>query len=393
MAKHSINKRKNTGRASLHTNIAGKGAFAKGNAVFIKGNGTTAKRNGATGAALHANPKKKLWVIIIAAIVVLFIAFFALRLAGCLGGNVLKDQEITVSVESGMNSQQIGELLENSQVIPSAGSFTRKVKSRGDGQSLKPGVYVFTGGQDINSIIDTLVDGDQGISVLIPEGYRLKDIAKVLQKKCNISSKEFLEEANKASSYADKYSFLKDAGTESLEGFLFPDTYTFASKSSAADVIDRMLQNCAEKLQSVDMSYANSKNLTTYDVVVLASIIEKESRTDSDKADIAQVFYNRLHNNMGLGSDVTTYYAVDKELTEELTKKDLESKSPYNTRNPHITGLPPGGICSPGLKAITAAANPSQGDYLFFFYSQKKDKTMFFKDQNSFTKAWKKYGE
>ena len=141
------------------------------------------------------------------------------------------------------------------------------------------------------------------------------------------------------------------------------------------------------------MSYAKSKNLTEYDVVTLASMIETESRTDSDKADISAVFYNRLHADMALGSDVTTYYAVGKDMTEELTASDLASTSPYNTRNPSSRGLPAGPICSPSLASLKAAANPSSASYLYFFYSESANQVYFFNTQQEFDAAWAKEGK
>ena len=345
-------------------------------------------------SSLQRSKSKKPLFIIIAIILILLIAFLVLRFADCSGsGNVASGQEITVTVEEGMNSSQIADLLQDSQVIASASSFKRKVKLRGDEQNLKPGIYIFVGGEDVEQIIDALVKGAQGATLVIPEGYRIKDIAAKVEEVCGISSDEFIKAANKASEYASTYTFLSDSKVDSLEGFLFPDTYTVDLSSNADDIVKMMLDNCASKLNEVDMTYASSKNLTVYDIVTLASIVEKESRRAEDMKDVAEVFYNRLHNGINLGSDVTTYYAVGKELTEELTKKDLASDNPYNTRNAKNIGLPPGAICSPGLQALQAVANPNEGNYLYFFYSQKEDKTMFFEDENSFNSAWAKYGE
>ena len=360
MAKHSINK----GKKAKHRNLA--------------------KSIGA----------KKPFYIGLCILVVLILAFVVLRFVDCSGsGNVAQGEEITVTIEDGMSTSQIADLLQDSKIIVSSSSFKRKVQMRGDAQNLKPGTYIFIGGEDLENIIDALVNGAQGVTLMIPEGSRLKDIAKKVEEACGISSKVFMKAASKVSDYKDAYSFLDNAEIESLEGFLFPDTYTVDLNSSADDIVKMMLDNFAQKISEVDMSYANSKNLTTSDVVILASIIEKESRRSDDMPDIAEVFYNRLHKGINLGSDVTTYYAVDKELTEELTKKDLASKNPYNTRNPDNKGLPPGAICSPGLTAIQAAAKPNEGNYLYFFYSQKKDKTMFFSKEKAFNKAWAKYGE
>ena len=196
-----------------------------------------------------------------------------------------------------------------------------------------------------------------------------------------------------ASSYENDYPFLKGAYNNSMEGYLFPDTYAVEYGTSPDAVIRMMLDNFSAQIAGLDMSYASSKNLTTQDVVILASMVEKESRRDSDKGEIASVFYNRLREGMSLGSDVTTYYAVGKELTEELTMNDLASDSPYNTRNPNHRGLPAGPICNPGLASLKAAAHPDETDYLYFFYSQSRDKTMFYKNQVSFDQGWAKYGQ
>ena len=157
-------------------------------------------------------------------------------------------------------------------------------------------------------------------------------------------------------------------------------------------VIRMMLDEFSTQIAQVDMSYAQSKNLTVSDVVILASIVQKESGTADDMGSIASVFYNRLHAGMNLGSDVTTYYAVGKELGEELTTEDLASTSPYNTRNANNKSLPPGPIASPGMAALTAAAHPDETNYLYFFWSDSQSQTMFFEDAESFNAAWAKYG-
>ena len=154
-----------------------------------------------------------------------------------------------------------------------------------------------------------------------------------------------------------------------------------------------MLDQFAAQIATVDMSYAASKNLTLYDVVTLASMVEKEYQAESDKAPIAAVFYNRLQKGMTLGSDVTTYYAVGKDMTEELTASDLASDSPYNTRNPSNFGLPAGPICNPSVSTLQAAANPAQVDYLYFFFSNREGETMFFVNDADFNAAWAQYGD
>lgn len=333
--------------------------------------------------------------VAVVAIIVLVVAILAFKVIPSFNsGKVLEGQEITVEIAEGSSASQIGEALKTSGVIASASDFTNAIREQGGADQLKAGVYRFTGGEPVSSIINTLISGKTGFVVTIPEGYTAKKIAKTVAKTCDgIDNKGFYELTLKADDYVADYPFLQGVYNNSLEGYLFPDTYNIPYGATTDDVVRMMLDNFSAKIASVDMSYATSKNLDTYDVVTLASMIEKESRSSDDKASISSVFYNRLRNGMNLGSDVTTYYAVGKELTEDLTKADLASDSPYNTRNPNVKGLPAGPICCPGIESLNAAAHPDETDYLYFFYSNSQNKTMFYKDQSSFDKAWAKYGD
>lgn len=308
-------------------------------------------------------------------------------------GAVHEGQEITIEVPQGATSSTIAESLVKNGVIASSKDFSDAVREQGVADQLKAGTYRFTGGEDVSSIIESLVNGQTGYTLTVPEGYTAKQISKLVADTCEVKQKAFYKLTRRAGDYVKDYPFLKGVYKNSLEGYLFPDTYSVPYGSTADDIIRQMLDNFAAQIASVDMSYATKKNLDTYDVVTLASIVEKESSVDDDKAGIAGVFYNRLHAGMNLGSDVTTYYAVGKDLTETLTNKDLASNSPYNTRNPSHRGLPAGPICNPGLTALTAAAQPEKSSYLYFFYSNSKQKTMFYKDADSFNKAWAKYGD
>lgn len=353
--------------------------------------------SGVGAAGIVASSKKRskqghLGVIflLIVVIAVAVAAFVVLPNLGESKGSVREGEQVTVEIAEGSTSASIAKTLKDNGVIALESDFLNAVKEQGVADQLKAGTYIFTGGDSASSIVDAMVKGNAGYTLLIPEGYALKRIAKTVQKTCSIDADEFYKLATSASDYQADYPFLADAYDNSMEGFLFPDTYTVPFGSDADAVIRLMLDNYATQIASVDMSYASSKNLTSYDVLILASMIEKESREDSDKTSISSVFYNRLHAGMNLGSDVTTYYAVGKDLTEELTAQDLASDSPYNTRNPNNKGLPAGPICSPGLVSLNAAAHPDETSYLYFFYSSKKDKTMFYKDQASFDKAWAK---
>jgi UPF0755 protein len=150
----------------------------------------------------------------------------------------------------------------------------------------------------------------------------------------------------------------------SPEGFLFPDTYFVYDGDPSAALVEKQLENFRAKWSKVDMSYARSKNLTNYDVLIIASMIEKEVVLPRERRLVAAVIYNRLHEQMPLGIDATLRYGLAIPATEAITKRQLASDSPYNTRK--LRGLPPTPIANPGLAAIQAAAHPAKVDYLYF---------------------------
>jgi UPF0755 protein len=153
-------------------------------------------------------------------------------------------------------------------------------------------------------------------------------------------------------------------GKHKLEGFLFPDTYDFDKKSTSAELVREQLQEFQQQWHGVDLSYARSKNLTPYDVLIIASMIQGEVQVPSENKLVSAVIYNRLRLHMTLGIDATLRYGLHIPPTQSLTQSELASDSPYNTRK--FPGLPPTPIDNPGIAAIQAAAHPAQVDYLYF---------------------------
>ena len=155
-----------------------------------------------------------------------------------------------------------------------------------------------------------------------------------------------------------------------LEGFLFPSTYNFDRKSTSRQLVREQLDAFETNFGNVDLAYARSKNLTPYDVLKIASMVEREAVVPSERRLVAAVIYNRLHAHMALGIDATLRYGLNVPGTKPLLQSELDSNSPYNTRK--FPGLPPTPIANPGLASIEAAAHPAKVDYLYFV--RKPDK-------------------
>jgi UPF0755 protein len=168
--------------------------------------------------------------------------------------------------------------------------------------------------------------------------------------------------------------FARDGKARSLEGFLFPATYEFTRQTRSAQLVEDQLEAFRRAWRRVDLSYARSKNLTPYDVLIIASMIEKEVIAPEERRLVAAVIYNRLRDGIKLGIDATIRYALDVPSTESLRLSHLEHPTPYNTRE-HF-GLPPGPIANPGLASMQAAAHPADVDYLYFV--RKPDKVHHF---------------
>jgi peptidoglycan lytic transglycosylase G len=175
-----------------------------------------------------------------------------------------------------------------------------------------------------------------------------------------------------------------------IEGFLFPATYTFTPQTTSRHLVAEQIATFKERFARVDMRYARSKNLTPYDVLIIASMIEKEAVVPAERRLIAAVIYNRLHRRMPLGIDATIRYGLDIPGTESLTKAALRSSNPYNTRR--FPGLPPTPISNPGLASLQAAAHPAHVGYLYFVRKPDKRHHFFTASESEFLRKVCEYG-
>ena len=234
------------------------------------------------------------------------------------------------------------------------------------------------------------------LKIVFPEGFtrdemvaRVGEVRKIAQKKRKVtpklSGKTYAKAADAAKIPAE---FRKDA--RGIEGFLFPATYEFTAKTTAQQLVVDQLEIFDQNWAKVDLRAAKEKNLTPYDVLIIASMVEKETIAPDERPKVAAVIYNRLKAGMTLGIDATIRYGLDVPGTEALRVSQLESDNPYNTRN--RTGLPPTPIANPGLASMQAAAHPADVDFIFFVRKPDKIHHFFTASESEFYAKACEYG-
>ncbi len=270
-------------------------------------------------------------------------------------------------VSPGEGFSKINGRLAKMGLISSAKVFHRYCQLKDYMGKFRTGSFEITTGSNLTDVADILIYGKPiTITVTIPEGKNIYDIGKILEEKKVSSYKEFI-------SLAKDPQFVKNLNLpgSSVEGYLFPDTYSFPPETSASVIISSMVKQFKKNFQNLDLS--NSK-LNPHEVVILASIVEKETGAPEERPTIAGVFLNRLKKRMRLQSDPTTIYGTYEKFEGNLSKKHLQEENPYNTYK--ISGLPIGPICNPGIKSIEAVLNPETHGNLYFV--SKNDGTHIF---------------
>ncbi len=204
--------------------------------------------------------------------------------------------------------------------------------------------------------------------IVFPEGFTRAQMVTRVQEVAKIAEHESHHKVKlAAAAYAAATMHpraIAGFGRRKLEGFLFPDTYDFDRTTTSAELVHEQLRDFAASWRTLDLSYARSKNLTPYDVLTIASMIEGEAQVPKERALVAAVIYNRLHDRMPLGIDATLRYGLHIPPTQSLTQSALQNPTPYNMRL--HDGLPPTPINNPGLASLQAAAHPAHVDYLYF---------------------------
>ena len=288
-------------------------------------------------------------------------AFIWLRSIG-----ILKESDprgsVKVVIPKGAGVEDIGELLADKDVIDSALGFRFAVYLEGGAENIQAGEYTMPRGLSAKDALAALGGGPKDpevVMVTFPEGSWLTDFADIIGEQTDIPRSEFLAvlESGKIESK------FKPQGVDTLEGLLFPSTYEVGKKETAATLAQRLADEFESQTSGLDFASAEQTGISPYEAIIVASMIEAESRIDSERPKVARVIYNRLNEGMPLGIDATILYGLKKK-TGELTASDLEVDTPYNTRE--VTGLPPTPIGAPGLESLKAALEPADGDWLYY---------------------------
>lgn len=277
-------------------------------------------------------------------------------------GEIEEAKRVHVKIAEGMSTGEIADQLEEKGIINSSLKFRILSRLRGYDDKMKPGTYVFTTGMTEEEVFLKILNGEKYIvTFTIPEGFDVKQIAERLYESDLADKEDFMQAAKNFTPYP--YMSKHTHVFYSAEGFLFPDTYTVESDASIEEILNMLADEFDRKLTQDMRDRAEEMKLSIYDLVTLASLVEKEVRYPEDRPIVAQVFLKRLELNMPLQTDATLQYLMDTP-KEDVSIEDTKINSPYNTYQHN--GLPPGPIASPGLASIEAVLYPAETDYLYF---------------------------
>lgn len=265
---------------------------------------------------------------------------------------------VLIKIPKGSSVRAVAEQLQEKNVIKDRVVFEAYLRLTEDAGKLKAGEYEFEAGLTFDAVVAKMVAGRVKIyQFTVPEGYSIPGVCKILAQKKLMDEKTCYDESRNVA-------LLKDgAGAKTLEGYLFPETYTYDSEATPDKVFKAMVDQFYAKVGDERVRKAKAKGLSLHEVVILASVVEKETGQASERPLIAGVFSNRLKIDMPLQSDPTTIYGLPN-FNGNLTRRDLETDTPYNTYT--RKGLPIGPICNPGLAAIDAVLSPAATKALYF---------------------------
>jgi len=321
---------------------------------------------------------RKIFIIFLIIIIIAAFLGWAAKITFCSqSGN---SQYKLFVIKEGESVSQISHDLKNQGLLDSVLLFKSYLWLHNSSSKILAGEHKINDSWSIRQLVNALTSGislENETVIKILEGWNLRDIAKYLSDKSLVKEDDFYKitgqpgvnydldkSLDKPVDFSADYEFLKEKPKNlSLEGYLFPDTYRVYKNATAEDIIRKMLDNFDQKLNSNLLGEIDNQSKKLYDILTLASVIEKEANNLEDKKRVAGVYYNRLKIGMALQADPTVNYITEKQ-TDRPSYDDLQIKNLYNTYK--YPGLPPGPICNPGLDSILAAIYPEKNGYFYF---------------------------
>ncbi len=323
--------------------------------------------------------KKKILIIILSVTLVLFL------LAAFIVGSIVAEfnrsgegteETVTIEIKQGEGTSEIAGKLKEAGLIKYKIAFYLKVKDMGVGGKLRFGTFTIHKGAGLEQIIETLIHGGaqkEERMFTVPEGYTIEMIAKKLEEESICPESEFLQAVEQDYDYwfLESIPDTEDVRYK-LQGFLFPETYAIGDSMTASDIVKVMLEQFNSKFTKEMKQQMEDQGKSIYEIVIEASIIERETKIDSERTTVAGVIKNRLEKGMRLEMCPTVLYPITKGMYDKttVTNKDTEFESPYNTYE--NKGLPVGPIASPGLASLEAALHPEEHNYLFYHTDNSK---------------------
>ena len=308
-------------------------------------------------------------------------------------------KKVEFIINEGESTREIAKSLKKEGLIKNEKFFLAYIYITNN-RNIYAAKYDLNSNMKLSEIVKILKEGGKNINEItltFKEGANIREIAKIISKETNNKYNDVLSLANDKTYISElikKYWFINEDILNkeiyySLEGYLFPDSYNFASKDvTIKEIFNDMLDNTNKKLTNYQKSF-NSNKYSVHELLTVASMLELEAAGKNSRKDIAGIFYNRLNANMSLGSDASSYYGVKKDLTTELTVSEFNQLNSYNTRAIGMEGkLPVGPICNPSLLSIEAALEPTKHDY-YYFVTDKNGKVYLTKDLQAHEKVIK----
>jgi UPF0755 protein len=272
------------------------------------------------------------------------------------------EPERFVEIPPGTGAAEIRRRLVEAGVVSDELSFRAALMWTGQSRALKAGEYRFDRPMSVVDVVEKLARGDvYGHPITFPEGLTIREMADIVESRGFGKADEFIKAARDGSLVNDL-----DPAAKDLEGYLFPETYTLPRGTPVATLVSLMVARFRDTYTTLEAKRSGQADLSTRQIVTLASLVEKETGKAEERPLVAAVYRNRLDKNMAMQADPTVVYALVQAGTYDgnIRKRDLSFDSPYNTYK--YAGLPPGPIASPGRAALEAALAPADVDYLYF---------------------------